>query len=271
MQNLDELEKSRGVVVFAFRSETVDYVKIADQTSRLIRKNLNLPITLITDPNTAVNFNYDKIIEIKNTGSNFRTTQDNQLVEWRNFGRYLAYQLSPYDETLLLDTDYAVLDSSLNKVWDCDFDYKIVQESTLPEAIFQRRMGYLSHNWLWATVVFFRKTKKAKALFDLIGRVQRNYKYYKTLFNLNGNYRNDFAFAIADIVVNGYTVDLTNYLPDTMLSIQKTIQSIEVKESKLISRHDNTAVVTPWQNIHIMDKNFLTTKQFERFVDSATA
>ena len=271
MQNLNELEKSRGVVVFAFRSETVDYVKIADQTSRLIRKNLNLPITLITDPNTAVNFNYDKIIEIKNTGSNFRTTQDNQLVEWRNFGRYLAYQLSPYDETLLLDTDYAVLDSSLNKVWDCDFDYKIVQESTLPEAIFQRRMGYLSHNWLWATVVFFRKTKKAKALFDLIGRVQRNYKYYKTLFNLNGNYRNDFAFAIADIVVNGYTVDLTNYLPDTMLSIQKTIQSIEVKESKLIFRHDNTAVVTPWQNIHIMDKNFLTTKQFERFVDSATA
>lgn len=267
MQHSNKLEKSKGVVVFAFNSKTINYVKIADETSKLISKNLNLPITLITDPKSKPKFNYDNVIEIKNTGSNFRTTQENKTIEWRNFGRYLAYELSPYYETLLLDTDYVVLDSDLNKVWDQDFDYKIVQESMLPESIFQRRMGYLSHDWLWATVVFFRKTKKSKALFDLIGRIQKNYGYYKTLFNLDGNYRNDFSFAVADIIVNGYTVNKTNYLPHTMISIQNPIESIEIKDNFLIVRHKNKAVLTPWQNLHIMDKNFLLTNEFKKFVN----
>ena len=49
MKNLKESAKSKGVVIFAFNSAHVDYVGIADQTSKLIEKNLNLPITLVTD------------------------------------------------------------------------------------------------------------------------------------------------------------------------------------------------------------------------------
>lgn len=271
MQNSNESEKSRGVVVFAFNSETIDYVKIADQTSQLISKNLNLPITIITDLASTPKFDYDHVVRIENKGENFRTTKDNKIIEWRNFGRYLAYKLSPYHETLLLDTDYLVLDNSLNSVWQQDFDYKIVQESTLPEFIFQRSMGYLSHEWLWATVVFFRKTKKSECLFNLIGRIQKNYGYYKTLFNLDGNYRNDFAFAVADIVINGYTVDQTHYLPGAMISVQEGVQAIDVKEDMLIIRQANRAVVSPRQNLHIMDKDFLLTDKFKEFVNYVSA
>jgi hypothetical protein len=46
MQNLEKFEKSRGVVVFAFNT-SIDYVAIADQTSKLIKHNLQLPIQLL--------------------------------------------------------------------------------------------------------------------------------------------------------------------------------------------------------------------------------
>lgn len=271
MQNLNEFEKSRGVVVFAFNSATVEYVKIADQTSKLIQKNLQLPVTLITEVGSKPNFPYDKILEIENKGNNFRIADDGSQTEWRNFGRYLAYELSPYQETLLLDTDYLVLDSSLNNFWEQTFEYRIVKESMLPEGMFQRHMGIKSHNWLWATVVFFKKTQKSKLFFDLIGRIQKNYGYYKTLFNLSGNYRNDFAFALADIIINGYSVDNKNYLPFNMISIQNKINNIEVNNNSLIIREKNRAIVSPMQNLHVMDKDYLQTEKFIEFVNYVTA
>lgn len=270
MKNSKELEKHRGVVVFAFNSTTVDYVKIGDQTSKLINKNLDLPVTLITDNPGKVNFDYDKIIYTENIVDNFRTSK-NQNIQWRNLNRYLVYELSPYQETILLDTDYLVLDKNLNKFWEQDFDYKIVKDSYTPKGVFQTNMGHLSHDWLWATVVFFRKTLKSKLYFDLIGRIQNNYGYYKTLFNLQGNYRNDFAFAVADLILNGYTTDQRNYLPYKMLTLETEITNIECQNKFLIIREPNRAVVSPIQNLHIMDKNFLQTEKFINFIDHVTA
>jgi len=270
MKNLDKLEKSRGVIVFAFDSKTVEYVKIADQTSRLLQKNLDLPITLITDLESRPKFKYDKIIKIKNNGNNFRPDKNGNNIEWRNFGRYLAYELSPYQETLLVDTDYLVLDNSLNKFWLKDFDYFIVENSIRPDGRFETNMGYLSHNWLWATVVFFKKTQKSQLFFNLVGRIQKNYSYYKTLFNLEGTYRNDFSFAIADIILNGYCVDKKNRLPINMITVENTVDSIEIKKNNLVIRENKRAVVSPKQNLHIMDKQYLLSNNFKKFVDNVT-
>jgi len=271
MQNLNKSEKSRGVVVFAFNSQTVDYVSIADQTSKLIAKNLDLPITLITDPQSQPRFQYDKIIKIENTGNNFRTDKNGKNIEWKNFGRYFAYQLSPYTETLLLDTDYLVLDNTLNKFWSVDFDYLIVKDSVVPEGRFENNMGYLSHNWLWATVVFFKKTKKSELFFNFVGRIQKNYSYFKTLYNLEGTYRNDYSFAIADMVLNGYSVDSKSHLPFNMITIANTVKSIEVKNNGLLIRESDRAVLSPKQNLHIMDKEYLLSSNFKRFVQDVTA
>lgn len=270
MKKLSESEKSRGVIIFAFNTKEINYIGIADQTSKLIKTNLKLPITLITDIGSAPTFDYDNIIRIENNGSNFRASHNKELVEWRNFGRYLAYQLSPYDETLLLDTDYLVLDDSLNKFWIQNQDYLIVDESILPEGKFTRNMGHLSHMWLWATVIFFKKSKKSELYFNLIGRIQKNYAYYKTLFGLEGTYRNDFAFALADIIINGYCVDNRNYLPFSMISIQNKVHNIEIVNQNLIIRESDRVIVSPKQNVHLMDKSFLLTDKFRDFINNVT-
>ena len=50
------------------------------------------------------------IVKLDPIQKNFRTFRydDGELegTEWNNIGRYSAYDLSPYDETLLIDSDY---------------------------------------------------------------------------------------------------------------------------------------------------------------------
>lgn len=266
MTNSNESEKSKGVVVFAFNSATVDYVALADQTSRLTEKALNLPITLITDMDASPVFSYDRVIRIESQSGNFRV--DNGVEkEWRNFGRYLAYELSPYDETLLIDGDYLVLDSSLLKLFNQSFDYRLMHNSQTLTGPSYKLMGSIAAlPFVWATVVLFRKSEKAKQYFDLIGRIQRNYGYYRALFNGHGSYRNDYAFAMADIILNGYSIDEYKSIPWNMITIEDKITKLESNGKFIVVRQDNKADVIAKQNLHVMDKDYLLSDDFKRFV-----
>jgi len=269
MQKLNNLEKSKGVVVFAFNTATVDYVAIADQTSRLTAHHLQLPITLITDHAAEPKFAYDEIIRVDTIGGNVRNDLNNQPVEWRNFGRYLAYQLSPYDETVLLDTDYLVLDHSILKLWATEFDYKLMHDNRTAKGIDTSTMGVNSLPFVWATVALFRRSERARLFFDLIGRVQRNYSYYKSLYSIHEtSYRNDYAFAIANIILNGYTVNASQGIPWSMFTVDQKIERMAMINSQIRIYHQATAIVVPRQCIHVMDKEYLQSDNFQQLVEA---
>jgi hypothetical protein len=260
-------EKSKGVVVFAFNTK-VDYVAIADETSKLIAHKLQLPITLITDHDSTPTFEYDNIIRVDPQGATFRTEDVN--VQWRNFGRYLAYDLSPYDETLLLDTDYLVLDDSLLKLFDTAWDYKLMHHNYDEAGSSYEMMGETSLPFIWATVVLFRKTPKAQMLFELVGKIQRNYNYYRLLYNIRErNYRNDYAFAIANIIVSGYSVNETAGIPWRMFTLSNKLNQLVIDGNNIrVYFKHHAPLFMPQQNIHVMDKEYLQTTQFKNFVRS---
>lgn len=266
--NSNNSAKSRGVVLFAFNTD-VDYVTIADRASRLIQHTLNLPVTLITDLDSKPQFNYDSIIRITNNADNFRTNLDNQHTTWRNFGRYLAYELSPYEETILIDTDYLVLDDSLLRLFATDFDYKLMHHNRTDTGASYEMMGETSLPFVWATVVLFRKTERARLFFNLVGRVQRNYNYYRALYNVRErNYRNDFAFAIANCIINGYNLNEDQSIPWTMFTVDKKIERIMLTDNFIQIYYKDTATVVPYQNIHVMDKAYLLSRDFEQVVEA---
>ena len=277
MQNSKKYDVSRGALVFAFNTSAVDYVSIADQSSRLIKHNLNLPVTIVTDHDSNPKFDYDNIIRLTPDAGqvNYRGAINNQTVAWRNFGRYLAYELSPYDETILLDTDYLVLDDSLSTLFKTDFDYKLMHHNVSTAGTDNNVMGTISLPFVWATVVLFRKSQRSRMLFDLVGRIQRNYDYYRALYNITTQrFRNDYAFAIANIILSGYSLNQSNSIPWSMLSIYHEIEKISHIGSFLKIDHtmlpDGTwplTTVMPQQNIHILDKNYLLTNNFQKFVD----
>lgn len=268
MKNLSESEKSKGVLLFAFNSSKVNYVEIANRASLLIKKNLKLPVTIVTDSPEFCRYEYDSIIEVDSKTGNFRFDKSGNTYEWRNFDRYRVYELSPYKETLLIDVDYLQLDSSLLKLFDQPFDYRLQYRMQTPSELNIDEMGPVSLPMIWATCVLFRKTDTSKMFFDLVGRIQRNFGYYRTLFNIpTGNYRNDFAFSIANIIMNGYATNQEQSIPWPMTTIEENIESMAVRNKFIVVKYKDKADVIACQNLHIMDKNYLSSDGFAQFVE----
>jgi hypothetical protein len=262
MKSSKKSAKSRGIVAFAVNTSTTDYVSIANKTIPLAGKVLNLPYTIITE---------ESITEY----ARFSTRNDvdtGKVVEWKNVGRNSAYELSPYDETIVMDVDYLVQDDSLLQLFKTDWDYRLMRHArSLNDEYMPYLMGERSLPYVWATVFAFRRTPKSKMFFDLVSRIQENYTYYRELFNIvNRNYRNDYAFAMADIILNGFTVSKDS-IPGWMVNVTHTINSIETQDNTLIIKDSQRAYVIPKMNLHIMSKQYLQSKNFEEFVNNVTA
>ena len=247
-------------MAFAVNTETTDYVSIAKKTLDLAGRCLRLPTTLITEEQVKEHITHSSRFDI----------DQSKFVEWKNFGRHMAYELSPYNETLVIDADYLVLEDSLAKIFNVDFDYLLMRSAvSLNQELIPTVMGTHSLPYVWATVFAFRKTLKSKMFFDLVNRIQKNYAYYHSLFNIEArNYRNDYAFAVADVILNGHTLSKCG-LPGPMLNVCHSIQSITPYGNFVVVKDSTRSYVVPKTNLHIMSKEFLQSKQFEQFINES--
>ena len=259
MQNYEASGKSRGAVIFANNTDTVDYVSIARVNARLIGRHLGIPTTILTVDSGQNNARLDV------TGQRF--------VSWKNFGRARALSMSPYDETLLVDADYLVLDSNLLRAFDAMGDYLLVNKNcyiTDPEL--KETMGVYGLPFVWATVVLFRKTPRSQQLFELVNLIEKNYSYYRALYNIEAqNFRNDYAFAIAHYVLNGYTISQQEFLPWPIVTVPGRLDALEIQGNNVVVRTPERAYVTPRQNIHILSKAYLQSNQFTAFSEAVLA
>jgi len=103
---------TRGVILFAFNSPKYDYYEMAVAAAKRINHFLKLPVTVVTDVESVreTDYQFDKTIITIPDKNNKR-----DWGVWINKGRYKAFEFSPYDETLLLDTDYMVNSDKLLK------------------------------------------------------------------------------------------------------------------------------------------------------------
>lgn len=257
MQNSREYAKSKGAILFAKNTPDIDYVWIASQSAKLIERHLGIPVTVVSPPPSETNLRF--------------STEKNSFVAWNNRGRYSAFDDSPYDVTLLLDSDYLILDDRLKLPMNTVQDYLIVRNnSTIPQSTGIQTMGMYSLPISWATAVIFTRSDKSRLLFKMVERVQQNYGYYRSLYNIaESNFRNDYAFTIADHVLSGYAEDTRTQLPWPMVTVQDSIKDIEIEKNRLVLRFDDRALVIPRQSIHVMGKRYLQSKEFERFVSES--
>jgi len=236
---------NRGIVLIANNTEEIDYVKIAKFTAQRVKQFLNLPVTLITD-NETVDESFDQVILHKNEIYQQRADKNGNLIFWKNFDRHMAYDLTPYDHTLLLDTDYIINTNHLNKLWDINSSFlchnttnSVSKYSTITETF----IGQYQLEMCWATVITFKKDDFTRALFDMWKMIQKNYIYYAGLYKFNNQlYRNDYALTIALNTVSGhlgiddYTIKwpLLNVYPD--VEVAKIDQTeFEFKFNKIVS------------------------------------
>lgn len=257
---------NRGVIMFAHNNGTTDYYGMAVETAKRVNRFLDLPVSIITDKHSVSRkkYKFDSKIYLEPETSNMRKNRS-----WYNKGRYRVYDLSPYDETLVLDTDYMVNSQQLLRVFDQPSDFVCHghcywpcknhdQELLNPNRI----LGVAS---VWATVMRFRKGELSRDIFGMIEMIQNNYLHYSQIYGfLPSQYRNDYALAIALKTVHGHWPSPEYFLPWPLVHIDLGVRASRVSDTayglNYIEPVTNKALTIEIRDLdfHMLDKdNFL--------------
>ena len=198
---------SRGVLFFAHNNEEFNYYDLARVNSLYVKKHLNVPCAVVTDNNSINNKKhaFDHIIYVNDSTTNRRLFKDTSLktqyLSFNNIGRAQAYDLTPYDETIVIDADYLIRSNQLSACWGAKYDILINKDTW--EIVSDRQsvphlINEFSIEMYWATVIYFKKSNTSRLLFELVKHIKNYYSYYINLYNLPTTvFRNDFAFSIA--------------------------------------------------------------------------
>lgn len=244
----------KGVLLFAFNNGVTDYFEMAVRTAKRVERFLQLPVTVVTDSNTILS-NYEDVFDnVIIVESNTTNTKDN--IVWINKGRHQAYEITPYDETLVLDTDYLINSDTLLKPFElyddfmCHNTVTFVGTQTAP----QEKISNTFLDTCWATAIYFRKTQRTKQIFECIQMVQNNYNHYVNVFGMYSTmYRNDYALTIALWIVNGHSHNQQDYIPWNLLHLEKQIKTYKVNDEYLFI-NGNKYIKLKDTDFHILDK-----------------
>lgn len=248
-------EKSKGILAFASNTQNTDYQLIASHTLALASRVLDLPVHCVTNHRHSNWHNTRVDIDLKKT------------VPWNNFNRYQAWELSPFDQTLVIDVDYLVLTTRLLSLFDSSQDLLLCHRNTM---LCQPVLPGVGLQPVWATVFYFRKTPATKVFFELVARIQRNWKYYSTLFGVRvPNFRNDYAFAMAEVIFSGHALSPSTHMPHGIVTVDQNLQALQINQDWLTVRTADRAIVLPRCDLHVMSKQWLQSSQLQQFTCAA--
>ncbi len=273
---------TNGAIIFALNNSDLDYIKLAVFAAKRVNKFLDIPVTLITDKKNWLetqypDYKFDKVIEVKSESFSKRTLHDGAIsfktVDWKNTNRYRAYDLTPYDKTLVLDADFIINSSILKEAFNVDHDFQIYRNSYdisgwRKNQEFTRINPY-SVPFYWATCFVFEKNVFTKSFFNLVEYIKNNWDYFKVLYSIDNKhslFRNDHAFSIAINIMNGKTEgEFAANLPGKMyFSLDKDVL-IDIDDTKMTfllqkEKHHGEYFLsqTSSLDIHVMNKMSLS-------------
>jgi|TARA_B110000503_G_C7065633_1_gene378626 hypothetical protein len=267
---------TKGVILIARNNSSIDYIKQAVFCADRIIRYLNIPVSLITDNISYLEKHYpthpfDQLIEIDNTIDYTRKGYKDGLysstnLEFKNTARSNVYTLTPYNETIVMDTDYIISNDILNNCFDQTSDIMMYKDAVeLSNWRDLSEFKYISPNsidFYWATVVFFRKSEITETFFNLVTHIQQTYQHYRNVYQIkNGTFRNDFAFSIAVHIMNGHkSGNFIKQLPGTLYYItdRDICHSIDDTKFKfLVEKQDSSGyypVTIANSSMHVINK-----------------
>ena len=239
-----------GALIFARNNEQIDYEAMARWSARNIERHLGIPTHIVTDD--APNDNTRHFTDVGN-------------VTWHNHNRMDAYQLTPWDRTLVLDADYVVASDQLKSLLKADQDFLTHRWAYDVTGC----NNFEGLNWFganrmpmwWATVMMFRRSRHAELIFDSMQMIRDNWTHYRNLYkNTNATYRNDHALSIALGIVNGHTLNHPG-IPWALASLTPEHKLTQLDQDRYRIDFVNTENKSRWielrQDFHAMGKQQL--------------
>jgi hypothetical protein len=200
-----------GALIFAFDNECIDYVAMASWQAINVKQHLGIPVAVVTDCQDSSRLEeFDCVIPAAAISGGHRHFSDfDTHTTWYNASRPDAYDLTPWDQTLVLDSDYVINSSQLRLLLDKGFDFtcfRNCKDITNPDTVILNTFGKFQMPMWWATVMLFRKCNTAQYVFDCMKMIRNNWQHYRDLYGINEEvYRNDYALSIALGIVSGHT------------------------------------------------------------------
>lgn len=241
-----------GVLLYCFNTESYRYDKIATKTVPLLRRNLGLEITIVTNEETRAHLPEMEGVEYKMIVNQTGNTINQK--PWHNLDRHRAYELSPYEKTILVDIDYFCYSDYLLRLAQTDQDFMVhdaVHDVTGHDSYRFSRNSMIP--MVWATVIIFKKTHRAKAIFDMVRHVKERYPYYCDLYRIDfRNFRNDYAFAIALHQIGGFRGYET--IPNKLPTLPGSAVVTEVSDTHIAWNHQGRHGKISGNDVHVIDK-----------------
>tara|TARA_Y100000389_G_scaffold27087_1_gene23231 strand:+ start:8526 stop:9434 length:909 start_codon:yes stop_codon:yes gene_type:complete len=280
-------EPTKGVCIIAYNNNQLDYIQFASLAAAYVKTHMkNNNVTLLTDqgtsdwmetsvPETLQEACFDQVVvqDIIHE-DNPRKHMDSPWTEFNaqfsNKNKNNVVNITPYDKTLLIDSDYYIMNDFYDYLFDSDISVGLHRDAIYLEG----QMPYLNeiqlneggiHHW-WSTAVYFDKNNyESQIFFDIWAHVKENWDYYALLYQFPpALFRTDFCVSIACHMMNGFNNG--SFVHDfggvPLLNMDQKDDIVEVKsvDDWIMLSHDRKE---PWkniltrlekQNIHAMNK-----------------
>ena len=263
--------KMKGILIYAFNNTNIDYFRQAVWCADRVSKYLALPVTIVTDEASIGDTKHTHNIIISRAESGgyrvFNPSIRSQADIWYNGNRFQSYDLSPYEQTIVLDSDYIVCSDQLLKLFDSSIEvtamknvYDVTNRDQFDPYVSISDSRGLHH--YWATVLYFRKSQLAKDFFDMLTMIRQNYHHYACLYRFRDSpFRNDFAVSIALTAVYGHIPDAVPVIPWSMANVFNDVDlSTEDQEifhlTYTVDKKPRRVTITG-QDFHFMNKHSL--------------
>jgi len=253
---------SKGFLIFAQPNDKTDYVAQAELLKASIKKYCNInDVTIISE------FEDD---DAKNS-------------TWKIENRWKAYELSPYDETIVLDADmlfFRNVDEWWNKFSKYDMfftsDVLTYRNETATSVYYRKTFVKNKMPNIYTAFYYFKKTQKTEAVFKLLKSITLNWKsyyriYLKNMFQSGQSFDLNMALAIYLMGLEHETTD--NTMVPTFIHLKPKMQNWDKPSESAASRiplyqFDDKFMLDSYMIndiLHYVEDNFVTPEIKEFF------
>ena len=271
-------QKNKGVLLFAKNNPDFNYIKQAKVSATLAKYYLNIPVALVT-PKDELQEDvslFDHVIDWKEKVEeiNIRPMYiDGKFkpVSWHNLDRLTAYDVSPFDETILIDSDYLIQNQVLDSVWGSNTPMLMNTHTRIPSKHQQHIYELVIEDGFpkvhWFTVMYFRKCKQTEEWFNVAKYVKENYDFYKKTFRIPyAYYRNDITASIASHIVGGFRDDYIKPLPPRQINSFNMEHILDIAKGKIILNTETIPVLLKDTNVHCLNKQEIE-RNYDKFME----
>lgn len=282
-----EYSAKRGVCMFAYNNEQLDYGHFSLLAAKQAKQHLDVPVCLITDEGTwafltqshgqaTVDKYIDEVVitqeeQISNKRKHYDSPYATFVAQFTNNNKHKIYEYSPYHQTLLIDIDYMIRTDFLSKFWEHPGLNMFNTSQDLKNGNMHHRERLLYDAGIpmwWSTVIMFDRSELTQLFFDTWAHIAENYSFYQYIYNFPGNlFRTDYCVSIAVHILNGMVEGDTigNFGGIPIVNMLQQDDLVEVRENEWIFLVNNRR--EEWKNIlsnvkdidiHCMNKRALS-------------